>query len=130
MTLQATTLTEVAIELAESLAAQGFAAIVLLSTHGGNSAALDAAVARLVASLDGAIVCAPRGDVGPQPGAHSGEWLTSVLLALRPDLVEPQRASSELASEVGAAAAQRGTDHIERFVASIVESVRTIAESQ
>jgi len=130
MTLQARTLTEVAIELAGSLAAQGFAVIVLLSTHGGNSAALDAAVARLATSLDGAIACAPRGDVGPAPGAHSGEWLTSVLLALRPDLVERQRASCELASEVGVADARRGTGHIERFVTSIVESVRTIAESQ
>ncbi len=130
LTLQTETLTEVAIELAESLAAQGFAVIVLLSTHGGNSAALDAAVARLGVSLDGAIACAPRGDVGPHPGAHSGEWLTSVLLALRPDLVDPHAASSELAREVGAARAQRGADHIERFVASIVEAVRSLAGSR
>jgi creatinine amidohydrolase/Fe(II)-dependent formamide hydrolase-like protein len=120
----------VAIELAESLARQGFAVIVLLSTHGGNTAALDAAVDRLAASLDGVIACAPRGDVGPQPGAHSGEWLTSVLLALRPDLVARERASVELARELGAADAQRGIDHIERFVASIVESVGTITKSQ
>src|SRR5689334_3865118 len=46
------------------------------------------AVARFGATSSGAVVCAPAGDVGPSPGAHSGEWLTSVMLALRPDLVE------------------------------------------
>jgi creatinine amidohydrolase/Fe(II)-dependent formamide hydrolase-like protein len=70
-----------------------------MSTHGGNRRALDRAIARLRASSSGAIVCAPPGDVGPQPGTHSGEWLTSVMLALRPDLVELENADSELAGE-------------------------------
>jgi creatinine amidohydrolase len=118
------TLTEVAIEVATSLARQGFSLIVLVSTHGGNGAALDAAVSRLNAALGGPVVCAPKGDVGRQPGAHSGEWLTSVMLALRPDLVELSEATPDLAIEVGAADADRGASHIERFVASIVEGVR------
>jgi creatinine amidohydrolase/Fe(II)-dependent formamide hydrolase-like protein len=128
--LRAGTLTEVAIEAAESLARQGFSLIVLVSTHGGNRAALDAAVNRLNAALSGAVVCAPKGDVGPQPGARSGEWLTSVMLALRPDLVELKGATTELATEVGAADAERGASHIERFVASIVEGVRATGKSR
>jgi creatinine amidohydrolase len=122
LTLHAGTLTALAVELVESLARHGFDRIVLVSTHGGNRAALDAAVARLNAAPGGAVVCAPRGDVGPQPGAHSGEWLTSVMLALRPELVELERA--DLTGELREADAERGARHIERFVASIVEAVR------
>src|SRR3954452_6443866 len=86
MTLRAHTLSDVAVELTESLIRQGFTLIVLVSTHGGNRGALDSAVARLRAAPSGAVVCAPTGDVGVSPGAHSGEWLTSVMLALRSDL--------------------------------------------
>jgi creatinine amidohydrolase len=124
MTLRADTLRDVAVQLADGLARQGFRRIALVSTHGGNRMALDAAVARVSARSSGAVVCAPPGDVGPQPGTHSGEWLTSVMLALRPDLVELQNASDELSSELRTASAERGTHHIERFVASIVAGVR------
>lgn len=127
MSLRASTLTDVAVELAESLAGHGFTLIVLVSTHGGNRAALNAAVTRLDASVDGAVACAPHGDVGPAPGRHSGQWLTSVMLALHPDLVELDRASSELADELLTSDAQRGADHIKRFVDSIVGAVREIA---
>jgi creatinine amidohydrolase len=125
ITLRTSTLTHVAVDLGESLARQGFMVIVLLSTHGGNRAALDTAVARLETSLDGPLVCAPRGDVGPRPGAHSGAWLTSVMLALRPDLVDAERASAELMDEVRSADARHGARHLERFVASVVHDVRT-----
>src|SRR3954453_263841 len=46
MTLRADTLSDVAVELSESLLRQAFTRIVLVSTHGGNRGALDAAVAR------------------------------------------------------------------------------------
>jgi creatinine amidohydrolase/Fe(II)-dependent formamide hydrolase-like protein len=97
-----------AIDTAESLARHGFGLVVLVSTHGGNHAVLDTAVSRLSARAGGAFVCAPRGDVGPEPGAHSGEWLTSVMLTLRPDLVELDNASTELAAELRNADAERG----------------------
>lgn len=58
------TLARLAIEHARALARHGFTLIVLLSAHGGNQAALDAAVTELGASLPGVAVCAPRGDVG------------------------------------------------------------------
>jgi creatinine amidohydrolase len=125
LSLRAGTLTDTAVDLAESLARQGFTLIVLVSTHGGNRVALEAAVSRLTAAPGGAVACAPRGDLGSQPGAHSGEWLTSAMLALAPDLVELANANAELLPELREASAERGARHIERFVASIVEGVRT-----
>jgi creatinine amidohydrolase len=124
MSLRADTLSDVAVQLVESLIRQGFALLVIVSTHGGNRAALDTAVARLRATSNDAIVCAPPGDVGARPGAHSGEWLTSVMLALRPDLVELEHAGSDLAGDVRAASPERGARHIQRFVASIVAGAR------
>jgi creatinine amidohydrolase len=124
MTLRADTLSDVAVQLSEGLIRQGVRLVVLASTHGGNRRALDTAIARLRATASDAIVCAPPGDVGPRPGAHSGEWLTSVMLALRPDLVELEHAGSELAFELRAVSPERGARHIERFVASIVAGAR------
>jgi creatinine amidohydrolase len=114
LTVSAATLADTAVEIGESLARQGFRTIALVSTHGGNAASLRAAVERLNARLDGVRACAPEGDVGPHPGGHSGEWLTSVMLALRPDLVDLQ------ANDVQA---QRGANRVEQFVASIVDAV-------
>src|SRR4051794_30174078 len=87
MSLRADTLSDVAVQLTMSLLGQGFARIVLVSTHGGNRGALGTAVAHDRATSGCVVVCAPAGDLGPSPGAHSGEWLTSVMLTLRPDLV-------------------------------------------
>jgi len=124
LSLTAATLTDVAVELAESLARNGFRLIVLVSTHGGNRAALEEAVARLGSDPGGAVVCAPQGDVGPRPGTHSGQWLTSVLLALRPDVVKVEHAGTDLADELRAAGAERGAEDVERFVTSIVAGAR------
>jgi creatinine amidohydrolase len=126
LTLGPATLTMLATEHARALARHGFRLVVLLSAHGGNQAALDAAVAGLSACSPGTAVCAPRGDVGPSPGAYSGAWLTSVMLALRPDLVELAHASPELMAELESASAERGRAHIERFTASVVASVRAL----
>lgn len=130
LTLRDATLTAIATEQAHSLARQGFTHIVLLSTHGGNQGGLDAAVAQLDRSLTSAVAYAPGGDVGPDPGAHSGSWLTSVMLALRPDLVDLDKASTELAAELRTVDEKRGQDHIERFVHSIVDSLQGIDASQ
>lgn len=124
MSVSAETLTAVAFELSLSLARTGFTLIVLISAHGGNRAALDAAVLRL--SAEGILACAPLGDLGPAPGSYSGEWLTSVMLAVRPEVVNLGAASEELRSEVDAASPERGRDHAERFVASCVEVVRAL----
>ena len=124
LTLSTPTLTVVAAELAAGLVRQGFRVVVLLSTNGGNDAAMAAAVAQLGASPSPAVVCAPHGDVGPNAGSHSGVWLTSVMLALRPDLVRLEDADADLVTELAGADAERGRAHIQRFVASIVASVQ------
>jgi creatinine amidohydrolase len=112
------TLTEIAVDMARSLARQGFRLIVFVSAHGGNAEALRAAVARL-----GPIAVAAEGDVGPRPGSHSGAWLTSVMLALHPDLVELGEAPGGLAAELREADARRGAEDFERFVAGVVGQV-------
>lgn len=103
------TLAHVAVEIGDSLGRHGFRMVAFVSTHGGNAAPLRMAVARL-----GPWACAPEGDVGPNPGSHAGEWLTSVMLALRPDLVHSEAAGS----------AERGRAQLERFVASMADGVR------
>jgi creatinine amidohydrolase len=127
LTLRSATLTDVAIDVGASLARHGFRLIALVSSHGGNAGALAAAAERLNQMLDDGIACAPRGDVGAGAGAHSGAWLTSVMLALHPELVDTEAAAAEVADEVRTASAAAGTVHIERFVSSIVEGVRAAA---
>src|SRR3954447_6675703 len=130
VTLRAGTLTDVAVDVAESLARQGLGLVVFVSCHGGNREALDRAVTRLNDAAGRIVACAPRGDVGPQPGPHSGEWLTSAMLALRPDLVDLDNVSSDLADEVRDADAQRGARHIVRYVAAIVQTADEFSHQQ
>jgi creatinine amidohydrolase len=124
LTLQPDTVSDTAFQLGQSLARAGVRLIALVSTHGGNAAALQAAVQRLDAA--GIAACAPHGDLGPDPGAHSGAWLTSVMLALQPQLVHPELAELDLTG----ASAERGAQLLERFVASVVEQVTLRARQQ
>jgi creatinine amidohydrolase/Fe(II)-dependent formamide hydrolase-like protein len=118
------TLTDTALALAESLAATGFRLIVLLPIHGGNVEPVNVAVARFNERGGPARACAPRGDVGPDPGSHSGKWLTSVMLAFRAELVELESADPGLRAELSEADPDRGAAYFERFVSSIVEQAR------
>lgn len=115
------TLTDTALALAESLAASGFRLIVLLPIHGGNVEPLNVAAARFNERPGPARACVARGDVGPDPGRHSGKWLTSVMLALRPELVDLPAATTNLSAELESVDAQSGVARFERFVSSIVE---------
>lgn len=124
LALRSGTLTRLACEIAESLARDRMRVVALVSTHGGNADPLRAAVAHLRSTLPDCIVCAPWGNLGPEAGTRSGEWLTSVMLALRPDLVHLEAAPGELAGELTGASAARGAEHLERFVASVVAQVR------
>lgn len=120
------TLTGAAVEIAASLAKQGFELIALTSIHGGNLGALRTAVERFNQTPTRARACAPRGDVGPNPGRHSGAWLTSVMLAFHPELVDLGAASADLRDELEAADAQRGTANFDRFVSAIVEQIECL----
>lgn len=113
VTVQAETLTKIAVEISESLVHHGFRRIFLLPTHFGNFASLAAAAAKLEqADLGGAAVISPgdyfaevlegatlgvSAELGIPPGesgAHCGEWETSVMLVLRPELVHMDRAEA------------------------------------
>jgi creatinine amidohydrolase len=123
LSLRAETVSDLACGVAHGLARDGVRVVAFVSTHGGNLEPLRAATTRLSETIPDCVVCAPRGDLGPSPGAHSGEWLTSVMLALRPDLVHLEQAPAELAGEVAYTSAARGHEHLERFVASVVAQV-------
>jgi creatinine amidohydrolase len=119
------TVTELAVAISASLANQGFRLIVLVSIHGGNTEALGAAVERFNRTYTSAYARVVRGEVGPEPGSHSGHWLTSVMLALRPELVDLPAATPELRDELRTASADRGAIYFERFVSAIVVAVRS-----
>jgi creatinine amidohydrolase len=118
------TLSDVAVHVARSLITHGFRVIVLVSTHGGNRAALENAARRLNEQHPEVLACAPRGDVGPAPGAQSGKWLTSAMLVVRPDLLDVESAAADIIDEARTATAERGADILERFVSGMVTTVR------
>jgi creatinine amidohydrolase len=120
-------LREFAFHMASSVLAHGFRVIVFLSTHGGNSPALDEAVGQLMKRHPDAVACAPLGNVGPQPGRHSGRWLTSVMLYLRPELLDVEAADSDRIDEVRTSTAQIGAENLERFISAIVETAQDAA---
>lgn len=94
-------------EVVRSLAAGGFRRVVLVPTHGGNFAPLAAALEKLGA-VDGVRVDAitdlsvlfqiamigenEHGVPLNEGGLHAGEWETSLILAIHPDLVDMERA--------------------------------------
>jgi creatinine amidohydrolase len=120
-------LTETALSLADGLAGRGFQLIVLLPIHGGNVEPLNDAVARFNERRGPARACAPRGDVGPDPGSHSGKWLTSVMLAFRPEVVDLPAAAASLRAELQDADARTGAVNFERYVSSIVDQITPLA---
>jgi creatinine amidohydrolase len=94
-------------DLLRGWAGHGFSRIVLLPTHGGNFAPLTAALEQ-IEPLDGVKVIG-IGDLGllvqatlglgaelgvpaSEGGLHGGQWETSMMLALRPELVKMDRA--------------------------------------
>ncbi len=105
-------------DLVASFARGGFTRIVLLPTHTGNFIPLSAAMARLE-EPEGARVVALTdiellmqlallgherlGVPMTEGGLHAGEWETSMLLAVRPDLVRMDRAEPGYMGEPEAA---------------------------
>ncbi|MEV4378356.1 creatininase family protein [Streptosporangium sp. NPDC049644] len=95
LSLSPETLLAVICDLLRSIAAQGGRRVVLLNGHGGNVGVCHAAAAAgstrfdlSVAHLDYWRLADTEGEP-PVPG-HAGEFETSMILALRPDLVGPR----------------------------------------
>ncbi|MDQ3933810.1 MAG: creatininase family protein [Actinomycetota bacterium] len=96
-------------EVVRSLAAGGFRRVVLVPTHGGNFGPLAAAIEAL-GEVEGVRVDAltdlsvlfqiailgqdEHGVPLNEGGLHAGEWETSLMLALHPDLVHMDRAEA------------------------------------
>jgi creatinine amidohydrolase len=79
----------VLIELVRSATA-AFAAVVVVSTHGGNSSAVEPAVSRLRAEGRDVRAWSPRW----QGDAHAGRTETSLMLAIDPERVDRSRAEA------------------------------------
>jgi creatinine amidohydrolase len=103
LTLSQDTFRQVVADLCRSLAHHGFSHIVLIPTHGGNFAPLAKAVEAirpelsevnliaftdLMGFMDEIFRVGKAHQVTPEKaGAHSGEFETSLMLTVRPDLV-------------------------------------------
>lgn len=110
LTLRTETFIEVVIDYCRSLAHHGFRNIVLIPSHGGNFAPLAEAAQRMAGHLPDAniiaytdlmeLMCATvptskeYGVTPEEAGGHAGEFETSLMLALRPDLVAMDRAEA------------------------------------
>jgi creatinine amidohydrolase/Fe(II)-dependent formamide hydrolase-like protein len=105
MSLSESTFHAVVGDLVRSLLRGGFRRIVLVPTHGGNFAPLAAAVSKLdepqsVTALTDLGVLFQIAQMGEREygvplaegGLHAGEWETSLLLAIHPDLVAMEHA--------------------------------------
>lgn len=103
LTLRPETFSQVVADTCRSLAQHGFRHLVLIPTHGGNFAPLARAVEAVRAELPAVNLIAftdlmalmdevfrvgqAHGVTPEQAGGHAGEHETSLLLAIRPDLV-------------------------------------------
>lgn len=103
-TLSASTLSAVIHDIADGVARSGFRRLVLLNSHGGNPGVLSH-VARDVREKTGLMVFPltvflmglpdeEHDDDEARWGTHAGEWETSLLLHLAPELVRTERAES------------------------------------
>jgi creatinine amidohydrolase len=118
MTLSQDTLATVIYELAASVARAGFRRLVLFDSHGGNAPVLDY-LARDVREATGLMVFPLHmfriGLTYPQIdeeearwGTHAGEWETSMMLSLTPELVQIDR----LEGKGGHARFREPTEHL------------------
>jgi creatinine amidohydrolase/Fe(II)-dependent formamide hydrolase-like protein len=145
-------------DLVRSLLRGGFRRIVLLPTHGGNFGPLAAAIAKLdeaerarVVALTDLGVLLEIAQIGEREygvplargGLHAGEWETSLLLAIHPELVKMDSAEAGFTGELQEAIAsmfaggvasisengaigdpsESSAEHGERYWASVVELV-------
>jgi creatinine amidohydrolase len=152
-------------DIARGWAAHGFRRIVMLPTHGGNFGPLGVALEKL-GSLEGVEVIAisdlgllveatlglgaELGVEAADGGVHGGEWETSMMLELRPELVKMERAvpgyTGELesglrrfledgvhtVSETGVFGDPRGAsaEHGRRYLERLIELIAALVERE
>jgi creatinine amidohydrolase len=107
-------------DLVRSLARGGFRRVVLLPTHGGNFGPLATAIQKLGPAQDVQIraltdlrALLAIAQIGAEEfgvplgegGLHAGEWETSMLQTIHPDLVHPERAEPGYTGDLETAAA-------------------------
>ncbi|GAA5237047.1 creatininase family protein [Verticiella sediminum] len=103
LSLSAETLTRVWTEIGECVHRAGIRKLVLFNSHGGQPQVMDIVARDLRVRLGMFVVCCDGGSFGPVPGEpfpelerrhgiHGGSKETSMMLALRPDLVQMEHA--------------------------------------
>ena len=91
-------------DILASMASHGFTRYLIVNTHGGNEANIAVLLQRVMTDLEGIEVCActpysgPNEDAieaiqeaGKKGSSHAGETETSMILAVRPEWVKPER---------------------------------------
>jgi len=109
-TLSATSETHLALmmDIVASVAAHGFRKILILNSHGGNGANVSVLLQRLMERYgDQEVECYSRWawasgekldgirELGSAGSGHAGETETSMIMAIRPDLVRPDRLDAD-----------------------------------
>jgi creatinine amidohydrolase len=120
MSISEQTMHAVVADVVRSLLSGGFRRIVLLPSHGGNFAPLAAALEQLDADERAHVVAVTdlsvlfqiaqlgereHGVPLADGGLHAGEWETSLLLALHPELVKMERAEAGFTGDLQQAVA-------------------------
>jgi creatinine amidohydrolase len=115
ISLREETFQQIVVDVVASLSRHGFRRIVLLPTHGGNFKPLAQVFAELkpvenvrvlaFTDLEGFVEVAfessrSAGVAPAQSGAHSGEWETFAMLALRPEQVKMDQAAEGFVGEL------------------------------
>ena len=127
LSLSEATFHAIVADLVGSLSQAGFRRIVLIPTHGGNFGPLAAAVERLgdedrarVVALTDLSVLLRIAQAGEREhgvslrdgGLHAGEWESSLLLAIHPELVRMERAEPGYTGDLETAIAAVFTDGV------------------
>ncbi len=128
LSLRDETFGAVVADLVASLARGGFARVILVPTHGGNFAPLGAAAAALgedpgieVVALSDVAALLAIAQLGVEEhdvplgegGLHAGEWETSMILAIAPQLVHMDDAQAGFTGDPGEAIAGLFTAGVE-----------------
>jgi creatinine amidohydrolase len=101
LTISAKTLRRLLLSAATQLKALGFHRLAILNTHGGNSAVIVYTLREIQTTLGlgaGLLGWPYKPELPPQEAAfgfHAGEWETSLMLAVAPELVDMSKAVCE-----------------------------------